>query len=179
MTRNDTACSAVSITCVTWRGRVRLWQDTHCKLEVTLLNLELYWGHRSFLPKIQKIKYTNYNFNCPVWVPNLVCHPKRRMEVCEDNVLKRTCRSKTEGEIRTWIKLHKQDLHNTWSYSSLIITGVNKSRTKTWVRHVERTTTWRPKVRGISLHLLTPTLHGCGQLEAPGKSNQRRDWHVM
>jgi hypothetical protein len=61
---------------------------------------------------------------------------EHRPWVFENRVLKRIFRTKRDEVTREWRKLHKEELN--YLYSSPNIVRVNKSRRKTWARHVAR-----------------------------------------
>jgi hypothetical protein len=63
---------------------------------------------------------------------------EQRLRVLEKSVLRKTLRPKKDKVTGEWRKLHDEELHDTYKYSSPNIIRVSKGRRMKWAGHVAR-----------------------------------------
>jgi hypothetical protein len=73
-------------------------------------------------------------WKCETW--SLTLREERRLGVFENRVLRRIFGPKSDEVTGEWRKLHKEELHD--SYSSPSIIRIIKARRMRWARHVAR-----------------------------------------
>jgi hypothetical protein len=71
---------------------------------------------------------------CETW--SLTLRDQHRLRVCRNKVLRRIFGLKWDEVTGGWRKLHNEELHDLYSWSSII--GIIKSRRMRWVWHVAR-----------------------------------------
>jgi hypothetical protein len=73
-------------------------------------------------------------YGCESW--SLTLREEHRLRVFENRVLRRIFASKRDEVTGEWRKLHKEELHNLYSYPGII--RQVKSRRMRWMGHVAR-----------------------------------------